>query len=276
MKRPGAFTLVELMVVVTIIVILIAMLAPAMSKATEAAQRAKCLAHQCGTVFGGQNYAIENKGYLPPSVEPGTDGNQWVCWSYDVRATEDVAVVLSGQIAPGGPPLGLGLLGSGGYIPATKLGKMLHCPTYDNSNGDAAGHCMDVISGYGVGGSWFTDPSYTGSRVIVGYHYRGASYWWDKGMLRINRLGSDEVITVDIADPRTGLTGTVWGHSDGYNRAFADGHGGYFQDPKHVLEHHVNLAQIFDGRNSNQGSGHEHPDELVWHALSREAPPNPS
>jgi prepilin-type N-terminal cleavage/methylation domain-containing protein/prepilin-type processing-associated H-X9-DG protein len=64
-RRRGAFTLVELLVVIGVIAVLIGILMPALSKAREASIRIKCASNlrQIGTA--AMNYAAENKGFLP-------------------------------------------------------------------------------------------------------------------------------------------------------------------------------------------------------------------
>ena len=79
-RRPGAFTLVELLVVVGIIAILIAMLMPSLSRARESARRVQCLSNlrQLGTAV--MMYTQEYKGRFPgawdwhprPTTPPGT------------------------------------------------------------------------------------------------------------------------------------------------------------------------------------------------------------
>jgi len=62
-RKPG-FTLVELLVVVTIIVALLAILGPAMKGASQTAQLARCLAQQRQLSVGWSGYASDNFGRL--------------------------------------------------------------------------------------------------------------------------------------------------------------------------------------------------------------------
>jgi prepilin-type N-terminal cleavage/methylation domain-containing protein len=89
----GGFTLVELLVVVTIIVILLAMLAPALDSAIEQAERAVCATnlHAFGTASSG--YAMNNRRRLltiprhykmagPISGNAGGLAYPWFVWLY--------------------------------------------------------------------------------------------------------------------------------------------------------------------------------------------------
>jgi prepilin-type N-terminal cleavage/methylation domain-containing protein len=75
-SRP-AFTLVELLVVISIIAILVAMLLPAMGQAKEAARRAKCLANLHGIYVGAMAYANDFVGDAPYQWSPGGIGVGW-------------------------------------------------------------------------------------------------------------------------------------------------------------------------------------------------------
>lgn len=111
MKRHG-FTLVELLVVVTIIVLLLSMLAPAMSKAIYQAQLVQCAARLRASTQAITDYAMNSKKFYPPrgleTKAPGTAGIElgpmqvYNINGYDVR-----------------PPLK-------GYITSVNL--MLQCP----------------------------------------------------------------------------------------------------------------------------------------------------
>ncbi len=65
MKTKTAFTLVELLVVVAIIVVLLAMLTPALDKAISSAQLAVCLSNQHAIGNGLTFYLNEHKRYYP-------------------------------------------------------------------------------------------------------------------------------------------------------------------------------------------------------------------
>ncbi len=64
MRRDGAFTLVELLVVIAIIAMLLAMLMPAMKSARSAAQRAACSANLSQIGRGAISYAAGNMGQV--------------------------------------------------------------------------------------------------------------------------------------------------------------------------------------------------------------------
>src|SRR5688572_6782658 len=68
--RRGAFTLVELLVVIGIIAVLVGVLLPALAQARLRAQTAVCLSNlrQLGQAY--YMYVGDNKGYLPYCVYP--------------------------------------------------------------------------------------------------------------------------------------------------------------------------------------------------------------
>src|SRR5205823_12613548 len=64
-RRPGGFTLVELLVVIGIIAVRVSILLPSLNRAREAANQTKCLSNlrQLGLAF--VMYLNENKGAFP-------------------------------------------------------------------------------------------------------------------------------------------------------------------------------------------------------------------
>ena len=65
-SQRRAFTLVELLIVVAIIAIILSLLLPALRSARLSAQGAVCMSHLHQVGLGGNQYALEHKGFLPP------------------------------------------------------------------------------------------------------------------------------------------------------------------------------------------------------------------
>jgi prepilin-type N-terminal cleavage/methylation domain-containing protein/prepilin-type processing-associated H-X9-DG protein len=77
-KSRSAFTLIEMLVVVTIILMLMGLTAGAVSRAMRSAQRTKCMSNmrQIGTAI--LTYATENRGRLPPTRHSASADEAWI------------------------------------------------------------------------------------------------------------------------------------------------------------------------------------------------------
>jgi len=75
MRKQNAFTLVELLVVISVIALLMAILMPALRKAREVARMVACSSNQRQVILGLLTYSHDNDHKLPPS--PGKDGTRW-------------------------------------------------------------------------------------------------------------------------------------------------------------------------------------------------------
>src|SRR5690348_5710345 len=73
LKNHPAFTLVELLVVIGIIVLLISILLPALQGAGENARSIRCEANLRNIYQGMAAYAVENKGSIPAAPASATD-----------------------------------------------------------------------------------------------------------------------------------------------------------------------------------------------------------
>jgi prepilin-type N-terminal cleavage/methylation domain-containing protein/prepilin-type processing-associated H-X9-DG protein len=100
-SRPrGAFTLVELLVVIGIIAVLISVLLPALARSRRAAQTVACLSNLRQVGLGYYMYVNNNKGYLPfatyPSwaLRPGVDP----AWQPTVHWYEAISPYLGQKI----------------------------------------------------------------------------------------------------------------------------------------------------------------------------------
>jgi prepilin-type N-terminal cleavage/methylation domain-containing protein/prepilin-type processing-associated H-X9-DG protein len=91
-KKPptafrGAFTLIEVLVVVAIIALLVSILIPSLARAREMARRSVCASNLHQQVLGMQSYAADNRNYLP-----------WRGWfSYDISESRHEAYGYGGS-----------------------------------------------------------------------------------------------------------------------------------------------------------------------------------
>lgn len=91
--RP-AFTLVELLVVISVVVVLMALLAPMVSNMIKRAELAKCMSNMKQIAFAMQNYAGDNNLRLPSAV---TD-NRYDSWLLGKNAEYDEDGLKTGSI----------------------------------------------------------------------------------------------------------------------------------------------------------------------------------
>jgi prepilin-type processing-associated H-X9-DG protein len=71
MKRGKGFALVELMIVIEVVIFLLAMLLPALSKARQSARRAACINQLKQIITGIKTYSPDYDEYYPSSAAPG-------------------------------------------------------------------------------------------------------------------------------------------------------------------------------------------------------------
>jgi prepilin-type N-terminal cleavage/methylation domain-containing protein/prepilin-type processing-associated H-X9-DG protein len=101
LRRPacGGFTLIELLVVIAIIGLLASLLLPALARAKEKAQTAKCISNlrQCG--LGVSLYLNDNAGRMLLDGVP-TGSNTWATMLYSNRYQESLVTFLCPSYRP--------------------------------------------------------------------------------------------------------------------------------------------------------------------------------
>lgn len=204
-KQTRGFTLVELLVVVSIVALMLGILVPALSKARAAAQSTKCLAHTRTIALVMQMYADEDpRHYYPTARMPMTD-TSLPTW---MELTESYVERLD----------------------------VYRCPSDDSDNWDAA--MMPRLVSYGIN-AYFT-PNHLPYNGITPTQIAGPSQTIIAAEL-IDNLAADHFMPMYWGDPpavsammmqnrqwdaSTGLPKTVihTRHLGRANYVFADGH----------------------------------------------------
>lgn len=199
------FTLVELLVVISIIAVLLSVLMPALSKARNNAKRVMCSSnlHQWGVVIG--LYASDNNGRLMGTVQMWTTTPPYP--PYPSAAWLSDSSEFAKRYSAGGQ-FSANLVGK--YIPefkydsnnpaATKLGDIWNCPANKFPTGD--------LLNYNAQAGFFTvQYSYfarTDLWPLFKTTYKGASH---PQQLTERQLKGDRIIMAD--------TCYIWGNSSG-------------------------------------------------------------
>lgn len=212
MKRPKAFTLVELLVVIGIIAVLIAILLPALNSARRQAKSISCMSNLRSVGQMMALYATSNKNQIPTGVM--YDRQDWGYWIFS-----------NSRPGPWGVLVNSGLV---------KDGKILYC----SEQPDEPANLYN-----GAGNLWTTDMT-LGTALRAGYDLRPDRLWAATGigfpvkgfvsstpyvavpMQRIDKL-KGKAIAADFLrkQPRHGNNKVRTGANRGTNNVlYADGH----------------------------------------------------
>jgi prepilin-type N-terminal cleavage/methylation domain-containing protein len=241
--RRGAFTLVELLVVIGIIAVLISVLLPALSKARESANRTQCLSNLRSIGQMLNMYAIRYKDQIPLGFSGGYTSGAGVKQNcYDLSRT---------ATAGGGDPdfpkvrfVGLGILFKANLIKEGE-GIVFFCPTFQDINHQynvpsnpwpptqrQTRSCYSVRPAQYYKGAVDADPTrrpkdeclwLTGGTVGSPFYPLPQSWTTTppspQPMPRLSRLGNKAIVSDIISAPSR----TLVGHRKGVNVLYGNG-----------------------------------------------------
>lgn len=236
-RLRSAFTLLELMVVLSIIAILIACLLPALSAARESAIRVSCQSHFRQIAMAVYLYAQDWEGYAPVAGYPEggpSVSNMTPWWNHPL-------VLARGLV---GPRMGDTDKGAGTYLPNdSPIGhfatKMMHCPGDPNRPTDAPDEPASYHVSYhyrqGVRGDIWRGVNhsvpirleewpgeYAGYRQwIVTERYNPNSKFYERYLARF-AYGNDSSFVASAPGETNSNIDSPW-HPDGANYVYADG-----------------------------------------------------
>lgn len=164
--KREAFTVVELLMVVTLIALLVALLLPSLTKAREMSRRAICLNDLHQQQVAVVSFGAEHARRLPP--------DQHQRWGPGVGGGALMMVPAVYHSEPYGNYAGQGILMDKGYLP--KDGSVLYCPSFRYPDMQLKAFTGKLGIGFQAGltngGGWWPNAS----DIPVNQHWLKASY----------------------------------------------------------------------------------------------------
>ncbi len=212
--RSGAFTLIEVLVVIAIITVLAALMLPALDKAKTRGHQIACLNHLKQLAVCWHLYAADHHGRLVENL-PATHGtNSWV----------------TGNLKLAAEATNLALLKHGKLFPYASQTAIYRCPA-DPAHTQGAPHIRSYAMNSWVGSRHMENLSRKGFRTFVRDSETaaaGAGTLWL--MMDEHEASLDDgwfLVTMDDSRPFASFPATRHQHGAGVN--FADGHAELFK-----------------------------------------------
>jgi prepilin-type N-terminal cleavage/methylation domain-containing protein/prepilin-type processing-associated H-X9-DG protein len=216
-EPPRGFTLVELLVVISIIAILASILFPVFAQAREKARAASCLSNQKQIAMAISMYSQDNDEVYPPAVDPGSG----IWWEPVVQS----------------------------YIKSGTVGGILACPSAStrayaysmnwsvSGKTDAAINSPSdtILSADGVQAPRLANAvdrlAQAGPYFLYTYPGMGEALWTITPNFNTGAGDPNATIRTDLPDADTDAAQGLlrFRHNDGVNASFVDGHTHYIK-----------------------------------------------
>jgi len=242
-----AFSLIELLVVISIVALLIALLLPSLTAARDSATSIRCLANLRQNTIALRAYGADNDGHVPSIVRENNTGFADFLLSSDAQDPEPRSRL--------GGAIGIGIPLRDGYLSGHES---LYCPGREADdpkiNGKVAVRGRDEtqwsdfsrdIGGYQITSSYFTA---VGGRSSIGG--QAATYNTDPDydysrIHHFDRTPTDAPLMIDFFGTDRSAPGvwvplgpTATTHGDGVNTAMFDGSGRFVVDRDRQLDNY--------------------------------------